>query len=88
MEISPKVAAELGLRISRRTDGIDLELPAIEKLIRMHQGRCTIDHEWQMGTTISVLFPYRTKEECQHIKQHADSCHKTFANLCDWNSVS
>lgn len=73
------------LRISRRTDGTDLELAAIEKLVQMHQGRCMITQQWKVGTTITVLFPYRSKEECQQLNQNIDATKKAFVSLCDWN---
>lgn len=74
------------LRVSRRTDGTDLELPAIEKLVQMHLGKCVIAHQWQVGTTITIFFPYRTKAECLQLINQSTDIQKSSINLCDWNS--
>lgn len=51
--------------ISRCSDGTDLELSAIERLVLMHRGKCIVEQKWKRGTIVHLLFPYRKAEECQ-----------------------
>lgn len=55
--------------ISRCIDGTDLEFPEIERLIGLHQGKCSFEQEWKKGTIVTLLFPYRTPEECKSCKE-------------------
>lgn len=54
--VATKYSKEHG--ISRRSDGTDLELSEIERLIEMHKGKYSIEHAWKKGTTVTLLFPY------------------------------
>jgi two-component system, sensor histidine kinase ChiS len=49
--------------VSRKAVGTDLDLSSIEKLIRMHQGKCKIESKLGVGTKVIVTFPFLTKEE-------------------------
>lgn len=71
--------------ISRCTDGTDLELPAIERLIYAHQGKCTFEYTWKKGTTAILLFPYSLKDESQK-KEQGNSLEKSPLILCNWRS--
>ncbi len=51
--------------VSRRSDGTDLELPAIEKLVTMLHGELAVQAVWREGTTVTLSLPYLTKEELE-----------------------
>lgn len=49
--------------LSRRIDGIDLDLSSIEQLVKVHKGELHIENKWGKGTTIIITLPYLTKTE-------------------------
>lgn len=44
-------------------DDISLALPAIEKLIKMHDGTLQLESEWNEGKRITATFPYKKSEQ-------------------------
>lgn len=48
---------------SKYSNGTDLDLNTVKKLIHKLQGQLDIKSVWQKGNTVSLLFPYLTEKE-------------------------